>query len=353
MFPFEASFPYIFTLFFFLVLSFYKKIKSKNDIDFIVFFNLVIVFYLYQGEFSDWRTYRDFVNSCPSIGCTYFEPLYDFLTYFASITIGFDLIKIFSLVLIFYALKNIKKLNLSNVEYFIAIFSIFLVFLPLYYGAVRQSISFSFLLISFTSFFLGKKYIASFWLLGAIGFHFSALVIAPALLGMVIFWKLSNRKLLKFCIILLSAAAALSLLMSYFSDYMALIDSFNPGTRNAVYDPVKTTIILIERALIIMMCLTVLYYFSGSRKIVFFSLISLTGAIFYIVVFKFSLNTAGRVTAFFRLADIFVVYYAIRLFLSGFRPLILDRINVVALISTGFFILIKFYFTIVSVGFFR
>jgi magnesium-transporting ATPase (P-type) len=158
MFPIAASIPYLFYFFFLLILTGYKKIKSRNQILFLLLLIAIVVFISYNGEYSDWRAYKAYTDNCRCIECTYFEPLFDLLTYVASQTIGFKLIPLVSFIMLFIVFIKINKFANNNLQYFILTLSIFLIFLPLYYGALRQSISFSFVLLSLLYFYDAKYF---------------------------------------------------------------------------------------------------------------------------------------------------------------------------------------------------
>jgi len=85
-----------------------------------------------------------------------------------------------------------------------------------------------------------------------------------------------------------------------------------------------------------------------------FTLLSLSGSIFYLIMFPFSLVAAGRTVAFYRLADVFVVYYFFK-YLFNYRHINLENrsINLLSLLIVLIYSVIKYYFTIVAVGFFR
>ena len=353
-FPIAASIPYILYFLFLIIVSGSKKFQSESQIFLLLLATSLLVFLSYHGEYSDWRTYKSYAETCTSIGCTYFEPFYDFITFVASQTVGFYLIPFISLVLIFMNFNLIKKYTKNNTEYFILTLSIFLVFLPLYYGALRQSRSFSFLLISFFYFF-DKKYVKSLlFVIVAIGFHLSAIVISLVFIIYFYIWKISKENYKNFIFLLLVSYLSGIYLMQIFANEMAMIDSFNPGTLNATVDTTKSLLLPVERIIILIMGLYILYYFKEDKLFLYVSLFSITGALFYLIVYQYSLNTAGRVVAFYRFADVFIIYYFFKtLFSRNKYPINTNNINGIAIFSILLYSLIKYYFTIVSVGFFQ
>jgi len=351
--PFVASIPYFFYFYFLVILIFFKRIKSKNQMLFLLFVVFLIVFIFYNGNYSDWRTYRRFVETCTCIGCTYFEPLYDLLTYISSQTVGFRLIPFVSLLLLFYFFVKLKKYILDSNIYFLLVVSITLIYLPLYYGALRQSIAFSILLFSLLS-LQDKKYITSFMLLLiSIGFHLSSIVIYFLVIIYFILWKISNKKFFLFIFLILGSFIIGLFILKQLTPYLSIIDSFNPGFRNATPNPLKLILLPLERLTILIFALYVLFYNKNNIIIEYLSIISIIGAVFYLVMYKFSLNTAGRVVAFFRLADIFIIYYFFKILLTKNKEYITSKFNNVAIIIVILYSLIKYYFTVVSVGFFR
>lgn len=355
MFPIAASIPYFICFYFIslLLIAPYRKFKSKNQFLFLLFLASLIVFMSYKGEHSDWRTYREFVEICNGIGCTYFEPLYDLLTFIASKTVGFSLIPIFSLLLLFSVFLKLKEHVNNKSQYFVVVLSIFLAYLPLYYGALRQSIAFSFLLLGLL-YFMRKKYFEGL-LLAVIstGFHLSSIVILFVFIVYFFLWKISSS-CFKFFLLLVAISYFGGLfLMSLLVSELAKMARFNVGTLGAVVDNTKSLVVPIERLIVLGMGLHVLYYFRNSKLFSFLSILSISGAIFYLIVYSYSLNTAGRVVAFFRLADVFTIYYFFKIALSRDRSNInTEKINKIALLGILTYSLIKYYFTIVSVGFF-
>jgi len=353
--PFAASIPYFFYFYFLAILIFFKKIKSKNQILFLLFIVFLIVFIFYEGNYSDWRTYRAFVKTCTCIGCTYFEPLYDLLTYVSSQTIGFKLIPLVSLFLLFYFFVILKKYVLNSNMYVILILSISMAYLPLYYGALRQSIAFSILLFSLLS-LQNKTYFTSFILfLLATGFHLSSIVIYFLVIVYFTLWKISNKNFFKFIFLIITSFILGFFILKQLMPYLSVIDSFNPGFKNATPNPLKLILLPLERFMILIFAFYTLFYNKNNRIIEYLSIISIIGSIFYLVMYKFSLNTAGRVVVFFRLADIFVIYYFIKIFVQKryFELNYKETLNNIALFCILIYSIVKFYFTIISVGFFR
>ncbi len=353
-FPLEASIPYFFFIWFLSISLFYKKFQSKSQTLLLMLMISIIVLIIYKGVESDWKSYKEIVLNCNQLKCTHYEPLYDLLTYISSQTIGFYLIPFFSLFLILVVFVFIRKITINKTQYFIITLSIFFVYLPLYYGALRQSISFSFILISFYYFFKRKYYKAMLYTLISIGFHLSALIIIPLYLLYLVIWIIFKRNFLLFIILIIVSFFAGFILMTIFFDWFASIPKFNPGTLEATVDPVKLIILPVERIVLLLMSLYVLHSFRNNKLFEYISLLSITGALFYLVVYKFSLNTAGRTIAFFRLADVFVIYYFFKVLLSkNKRNINTFRINRIAILAIIFYSVIKYYFTIVRVGFFK
>jgi hypothetical protein len=354
MFPIAASIPYLFYFFFLLILTCYKKIKSRNQILFLLLLIAIVVFISYNGEYSDWRAYKAYTDNCRCIECTYFEPLFDLLTYVASQTIGFKLIPLVSFIMLFIVFIKINKFANNNLQYFILTLSIFLIFLPLYYGALRQSISFSFVLLSLLYFYDAKYFKSIFLVILAMGFHLSAIIIYLVFLIYLLIWKITYQNLKYFIIFLIISFLAGIVLMNIFYSDMAIIDSFNAGTRNAKVDRLKIMLLPIERTVILVMSIYIMNFFKHDKTFVYMALISISGALFYLVVYKYSLNTAGRITAFFRLADLFILYYFFKILFSRNKLNInTNHLNNISIVLIVLYSIIKYYFTIVSVGFFR
>ena len=356
MFPLFASLPYFIFFFLFTILLFFKNIKNTQQWLNIIFLSMVLILFFYKGEYSDWRTYISYANSCNCLGCTYFEFGYDFLTFIAFQTIGFYLIPIVSLSLQYIALTKFKRLVQTKIQYVILIFSIFLVFLPLYYGALRQSISFSLILLGYIYFYQNKYFIAVLISFIAISFHLSAIIIIFFYLLYYLFFKLLNTN--KFIIFTILSYFIGIYLMNMIFDYIKIIESFNLGMLNTGIDStgLKAYLLPIERIIILIMSFYLLiktnYQDKFFHNVILFGII---GAIFYLVVYKFSLNTAGRTVAFFRMADIYIIYYFFKNILqkNTISIFLNETINNIGILSIIFYTLLKYYFTIISVGFFR
>jgi hypothetical protein len=351
-FPIAASIPYFAYFIFMLFTIPFSYFKSKRQIFVLLVIILCIVSVTYKGEFSDWRTYRAFVESCQCIKCTYFEPGYDLLTFIASKSIGFYLIPVFSLLLFCISIQKLSSYLSAN-DFFIVTVSLLFAFLPLYFGALRQSIAFSILLLSFYNLY-DKKYIKTLFLsIIALLFHSSSIII---FLFFIIYHQIfqhTKNKFKYFILIILFSIPILFFLTSLFFEKLSLIDNFNPGTQNAVVDNTKLLLLPLERIIIALMALRLLYYYKYKKFYVYMCLFSLCGGIFYVIMYSYSLNTAGRVVAFYRLADLFIIYHFIKILLTK-KPIkeISDKLNNIAILGIVLYSIVKFYFTIYKVGFF-
>jgi hypothetical protein len=352
-FPFSASFPYFFYFLILLALLPYKSIKSKKQIISILLICLIGVFVTYEGNFSDWITYREYVEGCHYVGCTYFESGYDLLTFIASQTFGFEIIPLFSLLLLFVALLMFR--HNDNTFFFIITISILFAFLPLYFGGIRQSLSFSLLIISFVFFYYKKYFLSLLFTLVAVLFHLSAIVMFVSFISFYFFYNFIKNK--NFVTILISTFGLYLLgilFMEMIFDSIKIIDSFNPGRKmvHSNMNGLKSLLLPIERFIILGMSLYLFYKLKADRLFFLISLIGICGAIFYLIVYQYSLNTAGRVVAFFRFSDLVIIFYFLKFILSkkgSFNRYYINNLSILGILTYS---LIKFYFTIVSVGFF-
>lgn len=355
MFPIAASLPFI-TISYILILFSLARINVLKNHKAVILFTilvLVVTYLFYEGRYSDWRSYRAFVEACDGFRCTYFEPSYDSLTFLAKRTIGFPLIQLVSLFGFLFSINHLKKI-LSPSLLLIFSASALVIYLPLYFGALRQSISFSILLVAIVQHLRGNWFSGLLCCLLASSFHFSS---APIYLYGISFVELGKVGIARQRFGMIFVAVIFFLIygaiwLSYPS--IAKFDSFNPGTQAANYDSLKLSIIILERLIMVAISLYVLKRCQIDRITTGLILLTLAGAIFYISMFSFSLNTAGRVTAFFRISDLFVIYLAIKMATSRKRQLRdINRLSDVAIIGILPFMAVKFYFTIYSVGFFR
>lgn len=265
VFPLAASLPYFIYFIFFIILLGYQKFKSGLQILFLIFIPYFLALFTYTGDLSDWRTYRNFVNSCNSIGCTYFEPLFDMLTFLSSQTFGFYLIPVFSMLLQFIVFLKIRNYTENKTQYFIVLISIALVYFPLYYGALRQSISFSLLILSILYLYDSKYFKSILFVIIATGFHLSSFVVFTMFIVYYFIWKISNNSYRVFLLLIFLSYIVGIHLMQLFINEFILIDSFNPGTTNATEDSTKSLLLPLERISVLIMALYVLRFFKSSK----------------------------------------------------------------------------------------
>jgi len=358
VFPVAAAAPYFLYFSLILLLAIYgqkRKIQSKDQTIFFITSSLIMVLFTYKGEYSDWRTYRRFVSICDAPGCTYFESFYDFITYISAQTFGFYLIPSLLVFLFTLLLISHKKVIKENSIFLVVSLSITFAFLALYYGALRQAFSFIFLLFALI-YFTRKKYLASASLsIVATGFHLSSAVIIFVSSAYYLTWRITRHRAYMLMAALFTSYVVGILVLREVSSYLAVIDSFNPGMQNAT-DPgiLRQSLLVLERLALLSMSFSIIGLPSLGEYLKLFTLLSLSGSIFYLMMFPFSLITAGRTVAFYRLADIFVVYYFFR-YLFNYRRINLENrsINLLSLLIVLIYSVIKYYFTIVAVGFFR
>jgi hypothetical protein len=341
-FPYEAFFSYIFFVYFVLYSA---SLKFNKNIYFyaisLVFF---IEFFLYNGLNSDWRFYKEYVASCGGVGCTYFEPAYDYLTYISSISFGFYFIPFLSILIFLAVLYRYRGLFENSNIYLFFIVSVSVAFLPLYFGALRQSISFSILLFSIVFLLREKIIIFLFLSLLSFLFHYSSIIVALFLY--LVFYSVKFS--FPFHYVAIALYVCINLFFYAFSEYLVVFDSFNLGEASTSEDftGLKAYILPLER---IFFVLSPIYLSLKYRNIYlrFFFMVSMVGAVLYLATYPYSLITAGRLGIFFRLSDVLVLFF---LALTLFN---LKRFNfVISALIVVSYILVKFYFTIYSVGFF-
>lgn len=351
-FPYMASLPYIISFILLTGVLFINNIKSKYNVLYFLVIILFMVLIGYKGEFSDWKAYREWTDACSCLGCTYFEPAYDLLTYIASQTLGFELIPIVSICIYITIIFKLSR-YLSRNDYFIAVFSITVVYLPLYFGAIRQSIAFSLLLFAFLNFY-DKKLIKGFiFALLASLFHYSSIMIIFLFLIFTGLYQMSKNIVIFIIVTVLGSAmlyVGLLYLFEYVGDYIYLIsnDDLNAGENRGL----KNILLPLERVIILIMSFYILTK-DNSRYLKYMVLFAISGALFYLIMNSFSANTAGRIVAFFRLADCFVIYYFFKIILVRNERQISTKLNNLAILIVLMYSIIKYYFTILGVDFYR
>ena len=316
----------------------------------------------YQGINTDWMTYREFVERCDALRCTYFEPGYDLLTFVSAETLGFALFKLL-LVLCFIS-STIVTVRGTTSPYLVivAVASITVATLPLMLGAIRQALTLPLLL--WAAFLLQhhRYRIAMLAVVVAGSLHYSALV---ASFWYGVFWYVLARKpkppRLRVAVLLTSFLVFITYSFLYLLSNSGLGDTISLvariGETGAGTDYITTgglgrdIAILAERLLFSMVALVLLTRQMSSLSTTerVFLLMHVAGTAFFIAMFAFDRNIAGRTMATFRLADVLVIVATIHsLFNGSLRKLLLPFALFVALL----FVVSKSYVTIVTVGFF-
>lgn len=317
---------------------------------------------IYQGINSDWQTYRDFVERCDGLRCTYFEPGYDLLTFVSAETIGFVLFKLL-LILCFVGSVAVAARGASSPYVVIlAVASIAVATLPLMLGAIRQALTLPLLLWAA---FLLQHYRYRTALLAVVvagSLHYSALV---ASFWYGILWYVLARKhkppplrtavLFTGALIFITYNFLFLLLNSGLGDTISLVARI--GETGAGTDFVTTgglgrdLAILAERLPFAVMALVLLIRnipsLSTTERV--FLLMHVAGTAFFVATFAFDRNIAGRTMATFRLADVLVIVATISCALNRrMRRLSIPFALFVALL----FVVLKSYMTMATVGFF-
>ena len=323
---------------------------------------VVTLIAVYQGINSDWQTYREFVELCDELRCTYFEPGYDLLTFVSAGTIGFALLKLL-LVLCFVGSVAVAVRGTSSPYVVIlAVASIAVATLPLMLGAIRQALTLPLLL--WAAFLLQHHRYrpALLAVIVAGSLHYSALV---ASLWYGILWyvlarnhkspPLSTAVLFTGTIVFITYTFLYLLSISGLGDTISLVARI--GETGAGTDFVTTgglgrdLAILAERLPFAIMALVLLIRnmpsLSTTERV--FLLMHVAGTAFFVATFAFDRNIAGRTMATFRLADVLVIVATISSLIN--RPL--RKLSMpIALLVALLFVVSKSYMTMATVGFF-
>jgi hypothetical protein len=330
---------------------------------FLTLLSVSVVVAFYHGTNSDWQTYREFVEGCGSLGCTYFEPGFDLLTFISAETFGFATIKIILILSLAISIWLVVLRTTSSFVIIIAVVSITIASLPLMLGAIRQSLTLP--LVLFSAFLLEQhRYrlaLLSFAIAGTL--HYSALVIA-FYYGLV--WFLLNPKwrsphvlssFLRVSVLILVGYAFLYLVFnSSIGEFYPLLSRIGQSGEGTDYidtgGPIRNLMILGERLSFGIASVFLLgkqrHSLSPTERI--FLLMYIAGTAFFISTFIFDRTIAGRTLATFRLADVLVVVIVANYFFGAHRSRIA---TLSALVFGVLFVVTKSYMTLASVGFFN
>lgn len=349
-----------------LLLAGVRNLRQSKSVaivlTFFVILSFIILITFYKGVNSDWQTYREFVGSCDRLGCTYFEPGFDLLTFLSAETFGFGLIK--ATILIFYiaCLALVISDNEKPFVIIVVVASVSVAALPLMLGAVRQMLSLPLLLLA-AIFWERQRYLGSLLAItAASALHYSGLVVG---IWYGIFWFMLVRNMPSR--IVSGLRVLLLILCTYAFFYMvtntglgeayAIVarvgetgvgtDSLNTGGL------VRDILIFGERlpfAVIALMILTNQKYCESLSKIEqIFLLMYIAGTIFFISLYGFDRNIAGRTLATFRVADLSVIVTTVFFLFNGSlrRSATISALGIAIL-----FLITKSYMTLITVGFF-
>lgn len=319
---------------------------------------------LYMGVHTDWSAYRESVEACTRLGCTYFEPSFDYLTYLANVTLGFLLIK---LALIFSYWVIIRKLvgrDLTSVEQTIVALSITVAMLPLELGAVRQAIGMAALILAIHAWDDGHRFKSLIWLMLACSFHLSSALVFPAYVITATWLRISSIRIsssiwrisLLLTIAKIISITGISSLVGFFSDNLVTrLGQTTYGT-GAIEEtgPLRDFLILGERLSICVLA-AILLVRSKNKNVHSLAIMSIAGTAIFILFGDIDRNIAGRALASLRIGDVAVLGLGLLTFRPSKRliansPQYIHDYGVFIVMVT--YVIIKSYFTLVTAGFF-
>jgi hypothetical protein len=331
-----------------------------HALSFITVIGIATLITVYEGTNSDWRTYREFVELCDDLRCTYFEPGYNLLTFVSSQTIGFTLIKLLLILCFVASIAVAARAESSPFLLTLVVASLAIATLPLMLGAIRQALTLPLLLWAA---FLMQKHrhpTALLAVVAAASLHYSALFVG---FWYYIFWYFLARKpkqpplstavLFTISLCLITYTFLYQLTNSALGDTIWLVARVGETANDRVTEGGlgRDLTILSERLLFTTLAL-VLYIrhmalLSNTERV--FLLMHVAGTAFFVATFFLDRNIAGRTMATFRMADVLVIVITIASLINGrLRKLSMPIALFVALL----FVVSKSYMTIATVGFF-
>ncbi|MBQ3688595.1 MAG: EpsG family protein [Bacteroidales bacterium] len=327
-----------------------------------------VLYFTYNGSHleCDWNVYRFFWSIADELGNSYFEKGFDFLLVLANKIGSFEIVIAFTIFTFGLLIFDIKKYLLVNdLDFFIIVMSLFMGFLPLYFGALRQTISSSLIFISLIFILQDKYKIGLIYAIISILFHKSAILQYMIVLVAYFMFKMITKKDLKQLFIILTfGIIAAYLLVAYFIDdiFIQMNMAHRLGnTDNVTSNETKDVFILAERLFFVLMCLVVLSKVRNKKSLkAKLALLDISGCIFYILTYSYARNVAGRTLAFYRYLDFYLLYEGMCVCLpylmnsmTGIRYTspVSVRIekNSLALTISIFYACIKYYVTVWSI----
>lgn len=364
---------FLYWLFFCLLVLLSRNVnKYYNLLPQIIVISFVVLFFTYDGLYSDWIAYRQHYSRAFEIGNTYFEKGFDFLLYISNSLGSFYFVVLFTIFSFFLLLHAISKYNMfSKNLYFIIIISLFNVFLPSYFGGIRQCIAVNFTFLSIIYFVQIKNYkIGLIYLMLSILTHNSSVVQYVIFLSTIILYKIYQKYTMKrFVLTLLLISIIIYFIMQlFFTDFLIYMDHGRRVGNNANLTSNETKDILIVMERLFFLALNFLTLGKNKKEetidsiTIKISMLCIAGSLFYIATYSLARNLAGRMLIMYRHLDVYVLYVGMNILLAKLFPnLLINRIQAIPhqigsrtkisqlslLICIGYCVL-KYYMTIYS-----
>lgn len=246
----------IYTYLFFLLVAllFSKYVIHRKFTMLLSVVGFSVLYFTYNGSHlaCDWNVYRFFWSVADEPGNSYFEKGFDFLLVLANKIGSFELVIAFTIFTFWLLIFDIKKYQLFNdLDFFIIVMSLFMGFLPLYFGALRQTISSSLIFISLIFILYGKYKTGLIYAIISILFHKSAILQYMIALVAYFMFKIITKKDLKQLFTLLTFGVIVAyLLVAYFIDdiFIQMSMAHRLGNvDNFTSNETKDIFILVER----------------------------------------------------------------------------------------------------------
>jgi EpsG family len=317
----------------------------------------------YQGMNSDWYGYRLYVDNCSAPGCTYFEPGYDFLTYLAAETIGFDFLKCCLFLSVAITVAIVSPDGESTERYGLISLAVVAAMLPLMLGAIRQTIAIPLVVGAMLNVSRVRYLRAGMLFLLACTMHLSSAIVFAGFIWVSFFISAASthyrfpslgRVLFMFVSTKLLVYVALVFLVQlvFGEGGVERLGATHSGTEFiATGSDARDIAILFERFLLSLLALEVLRKQQDS-VLRFLSVLTITGSLVFFTIYDLDRNIAGRSLAIFRLGDIAVLGASALGATSGKgKTLAIYQALFVAVVLIVY-VFSKSYFTLATVGFF-
>lgn len=265
----------------------------------------------YQGTFSDWSTYRQFVEVCQAPGCTYFEPLFDAVIYQSARGPGFVLIELLLAAALFASFLGLR-MAFPAVHPAVTLISLFSAYFVLYLGAIRQALAGALFLLALGMFAQRQRMSATLVALLSGALHLSGLAAALFLWSGTAVARLRRFGPTGLLLIVLAATLGAFLLLTWMAEFVPRLGQTDVGTAYTFADALgaRDALVAAERLVFFLLAIRIFFREKNDMSASLLGLAALAFVIFFSLA-TIDRNIAGRTIAFLRIADVILLWLAL------------------------------------------